>query len=393
MISQRWMSQNFFTFFLTWGIFLPYWSGFLVAVKNISVAEVGLIMSLGLVARGCSTMFIFPYISKKWSGKTVLNFLAVGSVIAALLYIPATSYTAILIITMLFNLFYPALMPALDSVAGILAQHGQLHYGKSRSYGSIGFIVMVFIISVVTAAVGDVAILYLLIGVLLCLAILTSMNAPAVLTKAPEQLSDERTSMLSLFKTKHFTIIIIIGFLMQGAHAAYYNYGYIYLQYLDVPKYYIGLIINIGVLFEILFFAKADHLFRRWSPAKLFALAATGSPVRWLLVALVPNIAVFIVSQSLHAFSFAMAHYAVVQFFTRNLPQQQIANAQGMYNALAMSWSTAALTILGGWLYEIEPRYAFLGMIVCTIPAILLSLYVHRQQTKQLVHSMEQLET
>ncbi|RKJ60064.1 MFS transporter, partial [Butyricicoccus sp. 1XD8-22] len=63
MNSQRWMSTHFFSFFMTWGIFLPYWSGWLIYTKGITVSEASLIMSLGLIARGLSTLFAFPYLS------------------------------------------------------------------------------------------------------------------------------------------------------------------------------------------------------------------------------------------------------------------------------------------------------------------------------------------
>lgn len=379
MNNQRWMSQNFFAFFMTWGIFLPYWTGFLVAAKGLTVSEASLIMSLGLVSRGFSTLFAFPFISKKWSGKKVLDVLSFGSLVTALFFIPADSFAALLIVTLAFNLFYPALMPALDSVAGILLQHGQLNYGNSRSYGSFGFIVMVLVISVVTGKFGDASLLWFLLGGLVILALLTRLRAPEVLLETPKPLKNKSFTMMSLFKVKYFPIVLLIAILLQGAHASYYNYGYIYLQHLGVSKYYIGSIINIGVIFEIIFFAKADRIFRNWSPASLLILAAAGSTLRWLLLALLPTIPVFIVSQSLHALSFAMAHYAVILFMTQHLPKEQIPNAQGMYSALALSWSTAVLTLFGGYLYEIEPRYAFLGMVVCTVPAMILALGLRKK--------------
>lgn len=379
MNYQRWMSQNFFTFFMTWGIFLPYWTGYLITGKGLTVPEASYIMSFGLVARGFSTLFIFPYISRKWSSKRVLDFLAIGAFISAFLYIPANSLSTLLIVTLIFSVFYPALMPALDSIAGLLVQHGQLHYGKSRSYGSIGFIVMVLIISMVTAKFGDGTILWIMLIGLAVLLLINARPAPSVLLETPKLSSSNKFTIKGLLKVKYFPIVLLIGILLQGAHASYYNYGYIYLQQLGVEKYYIGLIINIGVLFEILFFAKADRIFGNWKPVSLLVFAAAGSTVRWLLVSLTPSIPVFIISQSLHAFSFAMAHFAVILFFTQHLPKEQMPNAQGMYGALALSWSTAVLTLFGGFLYEIEPRFAFLGMIVFTIPALLLSLHLKRK--------------
>ena len=88
---------------------------------------------------------------------------------------------------------------------------------------------------------------------------------------------------------------------------------------------------------------------------------------------------VFIVSQVLHVLSFALAHYAFIAYLTKTLPKEQIPNAQGLYSALAMGLSTAVLTFLGGYLYEMSPGYAFGAMIICTAPAMLIVLATRDQ--------------
>lgn len=374
MNQQRWMSQNFFLFFMTWGIFLPYWTGWLIDAKGLTVAEASLIMSFSLVARGVSTLFAFPVASKHYSNKRVITLLMITGLITALLYLPASSFTALFAVTFLFSFFYPAIMPALDSTAGVLMQHGNLQYGKSRSYGSFGFIVSVLIISMITGFFGDSAIYWTMIVGLLAMIAHSFMPAPSVLMQKPDGSEKKNHSFRSLMSIKGFPMVLLIVILLQGSHASYYNYGYIYLQDLGVAKFYIGMIINIGVIFEILYFAKADSLFGKWKPASLLLLSAAGSTLRWLLVYFFPNIWVFIFSQSLHALSFGVAHYAFILYITQHLPKAQIPNAQGVYSALALSWGTAVLTLLGGYLYEIEPRLSFLGMIVFTIPALILTL-------------------
>ncbi len=141
MNTQAWMSKRFFSFFLTWGIFLPYWSGWMILTKGVSVAEVSLIMSCGLLIRGISTLFLFPYLAEKVSSKTLLHVAGVGALLAFCFYIPATTFWQLLIVTVLVHIFYPAIMPALESIASILVQNNALkQYGKARQWGSIGFI-------------------------------------------------------------------------------------------------------------------------------------------------------------------------------------------------------------------------------------------------------------
>ena len=72
-----------------------------------------------------------------------------------------------------------------------------------------------------------------------------------------------------------------------------------------------------------------------------------------------------------------------MKYLIKNIPHAQIPNAQGMYSALALSWSTAVFTIFGGYLYEIEPRYAFFGMIICTIPSMMLALVYRKLEPKK----------
>ena len=379
MNNQRWLAKNFFMFFVTWGIFIAYWTGWLINVKGLTVSEASIIMGFGLVARAISTMFIFPYVSKILSNKRVLISFTAASLIVALLYIPIESFSGLFIMTMLFSVFYPALLPAVESCASTLMQHGKLHYGKARSLGSLGYVVAVLILSMLTGLYGEQMILWMMIFGLAALLAIQFMPAPQVLTLPPRKEETKSLSFKELFKYKSFIVVLFVVILLQGAHASYYNYGYIYLQELNVNPFYIGMILNVAVLFEILYFFKADSILTKWKPSSLLLLAAIGSTLRWVLVYLFPNISVFIVSQALHALSFAMAHYAFVQFISKTLPKEQIPNAQGMYSALAMSLSAAVLTLLGGALYEIEPGLAFLGMIIFTFPAIFLIIFTKKR--------------
>jgi len=378
--NQRWLSQSFFVFFFTWGIFLPYWTGWLVEGKNLNVTNASMIMAFGLVARAVATMFLFPFMSKFMSNKKIIISFTIMSLMAAVLYIPATSSMSLLLITILFSLVYPTLMPAIESGASSLVQQGKIHYGKSRSYGSIGFVIAVLIISMLTGVWGEQAILWSMIVGLIFLLVKQFMPTPsALLVKPSLQDRKGKLSMKELWKVRTFPVVLIVVFLLQGAHAAYYNYGYIYLQELDVNPFYIGMIINIAVIFEILYFMKADSFLSKWKPSSLLLLAGVGSTIRWGMIYIFPSVGMFIISQALHALSFGMAHIAFIRYLTKTLPKEQIANAQGIYSGLALSLSTAILTFVGGYLYEIQPGLSFLGMILCTIPAIIIILATRKR--------------
>jgi PPP family 3-phenylpropionic acid transporter len=386
MNTQRWMSTRFFSFFMTWGIFLPYWTGWMVDSKGITVSQTALIMSIGLIARGMSSLFAFPYFSRRFSSKALLNVAGIGTLLSLFCYIPASSFTELLIVTVVLHIFYPTLMPAIDSVASILVQSKQLrHYGRSRQWGSIGFVFVGMILTIFTGLLGNEVIFWAQLLGIIVFVCLGFMRAPSILSKKPQIDQPQKVGMLQLFHIKHFSLVLTIVILLQAAHATYYNYGYIFLQDIHTPIYLIGLIINIAVISEIIFFSIADKIFNKYSVGSILTLAAIGSSVRWLLVFTFPNIIVFCIAQTLHAFSFAMAHYAFMKYLINNIPHTRIPIAQGIYSALALSWGTAILTVFGGYLYEIEPKYGFLAMTVCTLPAMLIALIYRKLEIRKKV--------
>lgn len=380
MNNQKWLSLNFFAFFFTWGVFLPYWTGWLTNDKGISVSGASLIMGAGMAARSLSTLIFFPLLTRAFSLGKLMQWLAIFSVAIMALHIPANSYTWLFILTFVFSLVYPNLLPAMESGATVLMKTDHIHYGKSRSYGSVGYTIALLIVGGATAVWQESAIYWVMLAGLVFMAFTQSATSPIPLQLKPEpSKADSGSSMKELLRSKTFMLMLLITTLLQGAHAAYYNYGFIYLQDVGVNSFYIGLILNVAILFEILVFAKADAWFANWSVSSMFLIAGAGSTLRWLLIFLFPSVWVFIFSQALHALSFGLAHFAFIRYIFQKLDPLHIPAAQGMYAAVAMSLSVAALTIIGGFLYEISPGLSFLGMVLFSGPAIILVLLTRKR--------------
>lgn len=380
MNNQKWLSLNFFAFFFTWGIFLPYWTGWLTNDKGLSVSAASIIMGAGMIARSLSTLLFFPMLTRLFSLGRLMQILAFASLVSMALYIPANSYVSLFAITFIFSLTYPNILPAMESGATVLMQTDRIHYGKSRSFGSVGYMVAVLIVGIATSIWLEAAILWVMIAGLLFMAITLSTVSPAPLSVKPEPKNKaSKGAVKELLRSKAFLTVLLVSILLQGAHAAYYNYGFIYLQDIGVGAFYIGLILNVAIIFEIVIFAKADTWFDKWSISSMFILAGIGSTLRWVLIFLFPSVWVFIFSQALHALSFGIAHYAFIRYIFKKLDPLHIPAAQGMYAAIAMSLSVALLTFIGGFLYEISPGLSFLGMIAFSFPAIILVLLTRKK--------------
>ncbi|MDS9472161.1 MFS transporter [Sporosarcina pasteurii] len=381
MNNQRWLSISFLAFFFTWGIFLPYWTGWLTIEKGLSVTAASIVMGAGMIARSFSTFLLFPVLTKRLPLNRIMTGLAFLSLGLALLYIPSSTFSTLLVITVLLSIAYPIIMPAIESSASILMQTEKIHYGKSRSFGSIGFTVALLIVGAITAVWSEQAILYVMIIGLAAICLFTLQPTPAVLQIIPDQGNNKvrGTEFKELFASKPFVTVLLLAVLLQGAHASYYNYGYIFLDDLGVNSFYIGIILNVAVLFEIIFFTQADKFFANMKISTMFQIAAIGSSVRWILIFLFPSPLVFIFTQAFHAISFGIAHFAFIRYISEKLPNHLIPTAQGLYASFAMSLSVAILTFVGGSLYDIAPNLAFLGMLSVTIPSIFIILMTKKR--------------
>ena len=298
-------------------------------------------------------LFYFLLLRKFSLFVAVMMWTAFLSLLVMALYIPANTFMPLLLITIAFNFVYPNLLPAMESSASVLIQNERIHYGKSRSFGSIGYTVGLLLIGAVVAIWSEQAILWVMLTGLAFMWISHTRPAPVSLTVNHKTIDgeDKKSNFKRLLSSKPFVTVLILAILLQGAHASYYNFGYIYLQDLGVNSLYIGLVLNVAVLLEILFFTRADKLFANTKVSTMFLIAGIGSTIRWVLIFLFPNVWVFNISQLFHAASFGVAHYAFIQYISRRLSPSDIPAAQGMYAAFAFSLSTAVLTLAGGYLY------------------------------------------
>ncbi len=381
MNNQRWLSMSFLAFFFTWGAFLPYWTGWLTIEKGLSVTAASTIMGAGMIARSFSTFLVFPYLTQKMSLIRVMRWISFTALILTLLYLPDSPFIVLMIITILFSAVYPMILPAVESGASVLMKTERIHYGKSRSFGSIGYTVALLLIGAATAIWTEQAILYIMIAGLVVATLFFMRPAPVVLQLNPvnTDVFKRPIDVKALFASKGFAVIMLLAILLQGAHASYYNFGFIFLDGLGVNGLYIGIILNVAVLFEIVFFTRADRLLANVRISTMFLIAGISSTTRWLLISLFPYTTVFVGTQLLHAASFGIAHFAFIKYISEKLPNDQIATAQGMYAAFAMSLSIAILTFMGGYLYDISPRLAFLGMIICSVPAVVIVLMTRKK--------------
>lgn len=378
MLSKTWLSTNYFIQYLVTGTFLPFWMVYLTSVKNLSVLEASSVFSMLFIARVISGLFLTPYLIKKYNFDIALK-LSVGiGLLLAISYEFTNEKLLLGLITFLFGMIYFMVNPLVEGLASLFLREENIDYGKARTYGSLGYTVIGIFIGGILSYVGDGALYYILIILIAIFFIFMFLPQPKLVKNInlddSSSHSDENLYAWVL-KDKNAILLIITIFLYQLSHTAYNNYNALYLESMNISaKWLSGVILNVSVIAEIIFFIFSKRLVKKIKPKNLLIFAGVGAVIRWAALAMFQNIYIFTFMQTFHAITFAVAHIAFILILNKDYDNKEIIDMQNLYTAICFQLSMAVGLYLMGAIWDISTSYVFyasaiiaaLGTIVAT---------------------------
>ena len=364
MSSKTWLSTNYFLQFLVTGTFLPFWMVYLTSVKNLSVLEASSIFSMLYIARVISGIFLSPYLIKKYNIDITLK-LSVGiGLILAVSYGFTNEKIVLGLITFLFGMIYFMVSPLVEGLASLFLREENIDYGKARTYGSLGFTVIGIIIGGILGYVGNGALYYILIFLVALYLVFMFLPQPKLVKNLSFEESNTKKEKESLYswvlKDRNAILLIITVFLYQLSHTAYNNYNALYLESMNISaKWLSGVILNVSVIAEIIFFIFSKRLVKRIKPKNLMIFAGVCAIIRWGALAMFHNIYVFTIMQTFHAITFAVAHIAFILILNKDYNNKEIIDMQNLYTAICFQLSMAVGLYIMGALWDISTSYVF----------------------------------
>ena len=364
MSSKTWLSTNYFLQFLVTGTFLPFWMVYLTSVKNLSVLEASSIFSMLYIARVISGIFLSPYLIKKYNIDITLK-LSVGiGLILAISYGFTNEKIVLGLITFLFGMIYFMVSPLVEGLASLFLREENIDYGKARTYGSLGFTVIGIIIGGILGYVGNGALYYILIFLVALYLVFMFLPQPKLvksLSFEEPNTKKEKESLYSwVLKDRNAILLIITVFLYQLSHTAYNNYNALYLESMNISaKWLSGVILNVSVIAEIIFFIFSKRLVKRIKPKNLMVFAGVCAIIRWGALAVFHNIYIFTIMQTFHAITFAVAHIAFILILNKDYNNKEIIDIQNLYTAICFQLSMAVGLYIMGALWDISTSYVF----------------------------------
>jgi len=363
MSSKNWLSTNYFLQFAVNGVFLPFWILYLTGVKNLTVLEASTIFSMLYLARFLGGIFLNPYLLKRYNISLSLKISVIAGILLALSYGITSNKIILTLITFMFGLVYYTVAPFIESLASLFTNNNKSIYGKARTWGSVSFTLVGIAAGGIIGYVGSVALYYILIILLVLYVAFMFLPQPKLVRTLTVNKSDNNNTgkLYSwVLKDKNAILLILVIFLYQLSHTAYNNYNALYLESMNISaKWMSGLILNISVIAEILFFIFSKKIIGKIKPTQLLVFCGIGAIIRWLMLAIFHNIYVFVVMQTFHAITFAVGHIAFILILNNRFNTEKIIDMQILYTAICYQLSmTIGLYIMGA-IWDINSSLVF----------------------------------
>ncbi|EHM2229869.1 3-phenylpropionate MFS transporter [Salmonella bongori] len=367
--STRWLALSYFTYFFSYGIFLPFWSVWLKGL-GLTPETIGLLLGVGLVARFLGSLLIAPRVSDPSRLIFALRVLALLTLVFALAFWAGTHVAWLMVVMVGFNLFFSPLVPLTDALANTWQKQITLDYGRVRLWGSVAFVIG-------SALTGKLVSLfdYQAILTLLSLGVASMLLGMLLRPSVPPQGESRQQESAGwpawrTLVTQSWRFLACVC-LLQGAHAAYYGFSAIYWQGAGYSASAVGYLWSLGVVAEVIIFALSKKLFRRFSARDLLLLSAVCGVVRWGLMGWSTALPWLIVIQILHCGTFTVCHLAAMRYIAARQGSEVI-RLQAVYSAVAMGGSIAIMTVFAGFLYQHLGSGVFWIMALVVLPAIFL---------------------
>ncbi|MGQ6289001.1 3-phenylpropionate MFS transporter [Serratia sp. IR-2025] len=366
--STRWLALSYFTYFFSYGIFLPFWGVWLKG-EGIAPETIGMLLGAGLVARFLGSLLIAPRVKDPSHLVSALRLLALLTLAFAVGFCFGNGWGWLMLVIAGFNLFFSPLVPLTDALAGTWQKQIRMDYGRVRLWGSLAFVIGSALTGQLVAVWGHNAILYSLIFSVLAM-LLGMLLKPSVMPQGEARThSGAERSLWALLKEGPVWRFLLCVTLLQGAHAGYYSFGSIYWQEAGYSASTIGYLWSLGVVAEVIIFASSNVLFRRWNARNLLLLSACCGVLRWSLMAYSTELGWLLLIQILHCGTFTVCHLAAMRFIAARQGQEVI-RLQAVYSALAMGGGIAVMTVIAGFLFEHWQGGVFWVMATVAVPAL-----------------------
>ncbi|MBJ8498315.1 MFS transporter [Acinetobacter oleivorans] len=341
----------YFFYYSIVGTFMPYWNLYLQD-QGFNYQEIGVLSSIAIVTRFFAPL-VWGWVADKSGKRMLLVRLAtwMESCVWLAIFIVPNTFQSIALLMLIFSFFQNAILAQFEGVTLFwLGDQKAKLYGKIRKWGSVGFIVGVFVIGALLEIV-PISMLPILLLIIASLAFIWSftIREPDGAPTSQKKLEP----LLPVLKRPTVAAFFTIEFILLFSHAPFYSFYSNFLKSLNFSTTEIGFLWAMGVFAEIFMFSIASKIFQRFSWRSLVVVCLLVTSIRWMLVALFSHYFVGqLFAQCLHAFSFGLFHLIAMRVIFQNFSAGQQGRGQALYSTM-WGLGVAFGSVLAGHFWKI----------------------------------------
>lgn len=347
MIKSRFnISIQYFIYYYILGIFIPYFNLYCHEI-GFSGMEIGAISSLKTFS-----VIIFPlfwgWLADKFAARKKI-FIFVNFVSCGIwgLFLLTQNFYVMMAIMFFYALFHSPIVSFLEAFTVDFLGEDKKSYGKIRLWGSIGFIISVFITGYFLDKMGVLVVVYAIFA--------GAFVHSFIAFKTPEEKIQERKKGgfdIGYFLKPEILLFFTASFLMLASHSPYYTFFSVYLSDNGIGNTFIGIAWGVAVFAEIIMMYNSDFIFKRLKPYHVLIFSMTAAGLRWVVLYFTSNEAIVLASQLLHCFSYATFHMASILYIDELTPEGSKTTGQAINNALTYGFGLMAGNLVSGYFYD-----------------------------------------
>jgi PPP family 3-phenylpropionic acid transporter len=322
------LGSQYFIYFGVLGVYLPYFNLYCYHI-GFSGFQIGLISTVRTLATALFPMLWGQLADRYRIRKPIFVACSFAGALVWSLFLTTTEFPAMLAIMAIYGFFYAPIISFLEAFTMDFLGSRRRDYGRLRAWGSISFIAVVTLAGL---AIDETSLrivpALILAGSLLRAAFSTQM--PPSATTGPRQ----KAAGLRLLCRPPVAGFLAAAFLMLVSHGAYYAFFSIHLDALGFGRTTIGVCWAIAVGAEIVVMFFSRRLFARFSLQAVLVFSFSAAAIRWFVLANTESLAVILVCQLLHAFTYGAFHMASVLRIDELMPPEAKTVGQAANNAV-----------------------------------------------------------
>lgn len=385
---MRALCRQFFLSYAIIGSVMPLMSVFLAREAGFGLGQIGLSMALTNLPMLLMPGLITLMADRRIDSRKILGVaFTISALVLGAMFLSRGHITVTLTLFVFYGLAFVAMAPLQDGFFFSWAEHRRrlgeeaVSYPRVRVWGTVGFILPSVILYFLLQHGYAVSVILPCAVVFCVLSILNSFTLPEVPPVAPSRAKERlptTEAIARLLSPDARFLCLGLGLAYMGT-VAYYIFIPIYFQQvIGIDPSHIGLIINLGVVVEVLFTLNMPVLQRRLGLKGIMVIGLTGTTLRMLLLAVSPTLWTAILTQVVHGMEVLAMFVAPVMFLDRIAGDRFRNSIQGVFTMMVAGGARIVGSLLAGWVAAAHLRGVLFYTSSLTVTALLIILFFFR---------------